>query len=77
MGRILRRKQLKVQRIDIMINTKENNHKKYLYNEVQEFTNKNKLGGEFRNNYIKLNSVPESLLTILEEAKIIYKKIKH
>lgn len=67
---------MKVNRINIVVPTALNKHRKYLYNEMLDFMQVNKLGGEFRNEHIKVNSMPEPLLNILKELQIIFEVIK-
>ena len=63
---------MKVQRVNIIIPTNMNKHRKYLYNEMLDLMNKNHFGGEFRNENIKLSSMPKSVLGILNKLKIKY-----
>ena len=61
---------MKIQRVNLVIYSNENKHRKYLYNEMLDLMSKGKFGGEFRNDQIKLSSMPESLLKVLEDLKI-------
>ena len=61
---------MKIHRVNVTINTAENRHVKYLYNNCLDLMSKHHFGGEFRNETIKLNSIPETVLKILEELKI-------
>ena len=61
---------MKIQRINVLIPTNQNKHRQYLYNEMLDLMNKYHFGGEFGNEKIKLNSMPESLLKVLEDLKI-------
>jgi len=65
---------MKINRINLFIDPKRNTHKKFLYNEVLDFTNKVKVGGEFATNHIKLSGVPENFLKYLEELKINFER---
>lgn len=67
---------MKIERINLLINPKQNIHKKYLYNEVLDLMNKAKVGGEFTNNHIKINGLPDTFLKFLKEAKIIFERVK-
>lgn len=61
---------MKVSRLDVVIPTNLNKHRKYLCNEMLDLMNKNHFGGEFRNETIKLSSMPKQLLKILDDLKI-------
>lgn len=61
---------MKIHRVNVLINTAKNKHVKYLYNNCLDLMSKHYFGGEFRNEQIKLNAMPESVLKILEELKI-------
>ena len=61
---------MKIHRVNVLINTAENKHVKYLYNNCLDLMSKHHFGGEFRNETIKLNSMPETVLKILEDLKI-------
>lgn len=65
---------MKIHRINVIINTAENRHVKYLYNNCLDLMSKHHFGGEFKNEAIKLNSMPESVLRILEDLKIKFVK---
>lgn len=67
---------MKINRINVVINAKENEHKKFLYNELSEFVKNQKLAAEFRPYTVKLNRMPESLTKLLTEAKIKWSEIK-
>ena len=59
-----------VNRINVLISTHANKHKTYLYNEMWDFVKENKLGGSFGNDYITINSMPETLLDKLKKMGI-------
>lgn len=61
---------MKINRINVLIPTEQNRHRKYLYNEMLDLMSKHKFGGEFRNSSIKLSSMPEQVLKLLEDLKI-------
>lgn len=65
---------MKINRINVIIPTSQNKHVKYLCNECLDLMNKYHFGGEFKNETIKLNSMPESLLKVLENLKIVFEK---
>lgn len=67
---------MKIQRINILIQANENKHRKYLYNECLDLMNKNRFGGEFRNESIKLSGMPINLLKVLEDLKIKFIQVK-
>ena len=66
---------MKVNRINILIPANINQHKKLLYNEVLDLAQKNNVGGEYTNEYIKLNSMPETLIKVLNKLKIKFTKL--
>lgn len=66
---------MKIQRINILIPSNLNTHRKYLYNEMLDLMNQYKFGGEFKNEHIKLNSAPDVILKILEDLKIKFERI--
>ena len=65
-----RGERMKIQRVNAVIPTAQNKHFKYLYNNCLDLMSKHHFGGEFKNDTIKLNSMPESVLRILQELKI-------
>ena len=67
---------MKIQRVNVIIPSNLNKHRKYLYNEILDLMNKNHFGGEFANEHIKLSSMPETLLEILKDLKIKYERLK-
>lgn len=67
---------MRIERVNVVIPTNLNKHRKYLYNEMLDLMNKNHFGGEFRNETIKLNSAPKSILKILVDLKIKFEGIK-
>lgn len=66
---------MKVNRINVLINTYANKHRAYLYNEMWDLANKYHSNGVFGNDYIQINSLPESALKILQELKIKFEKL--
>ena len=64
-----------VNRINILIPANINQHKKFLYNEVLDFAQREKLGGVYSNEYIKINTMPENLLEVLKKLKIKFTKL--
>lgn len=66
---------MKIPRINIVIPANQNTHRQFLYNEMLDFLNKNKLGGEFTNEHIKFRSMPEVLTTSLEKLGINFERI--
>lgn len=65
---------MKVNRINIEINTHANKHRTYLYNEMFALAKEHQLQGTFGNDYITLSSMPEFLLKKLEELQIKFKR---
>lgn len=65
---------MKINRINILIPTAQNKHRKYLYNEMLNLMSRNGFGGEIRNESIKLSAMPENLLKVLEELKINFER---
>lgn len=63
---------MRVHRISVIIPTNQNTHRKYLYNEMLDLMNTGKFGGEFRNEHIKLSSMPDKFLKVLKKLKINY-----
>lgn len=63
---------MKVPRVNVIIPTNLNKHRKYLYNEMLDLMNAHRFGGEFKNENIKLSSVPKSVLGILDKLKVKY-----
>ena len=61
---------MKIQRVNAVITTAQNKHVKYLCNHCLRLMSDYKFGGEFKNETIKLNAMPESVVKILEELKI-------
>lgn len=70
------REQMKVNRINVEISRLANKHRPYLYNEMFSLAKEHQIQGTFGNDYINLNSMPESLLKVLEELKIKFRRIK-
>lgn len=67
---------MKVNRINILIPSKQNTHRKYLYNECLDLMTKYHFGGEFRNENIKMSSMPETVLKTLNDLKIKFERLK-
>lgn len=63
---------MRIERVNVIITTANNKHRKYLYNEMLDLMNAHRFGGEFKNENIKLSSVPKSILEILDNLKIKY-----
>ena len=63
---------MRIERVNVVIPTNLNKHRKYLYNEMLDLMNKNHFGGDFRNENIKLSSAPKSVLGILDKLKVKY-----
>lgn len=64
----------KAQRVNVMIYPAQNQHRKYLYNDMVDLMNRYKFGGEFRNESIKLSSAPRAILKVLKKLKINYEQ---
>jgi len=67
---------MRVNRINIEISTLANKHKPYLYNEMFALAKEHQVQGEFGNDFISLNSMPESLLKVLDKLDIKYRKFE-
>lgn len=67
---------MKINRVNVIIPSNQNTHRKYIYNEMVDLMNRYKFGGEFRNEHIKLSSAPEVVLKILRHLKINYEKLE-
>lgn len=67
---------MKVNRINILIPTQHNKHVKYLCNHCLDLMNKYRFSGEFRNDVIKMSSMPESVVDILKQLKINFERVK-
>ena len=67
---------MRVNRINIEISTLANKHKPYLYNEMFSLAKEHQVQGEFGNDFINLNSMPESLLKVLDKLDIKYRKFE-
>lgn len=68
---------MKVNRINVLINTYANKHRTYLYNEMWDLAKEYQAGGNFGNDYIQLNSLPETALKILKDLKIKFERFKN
>lgn len=66
---------MKVNRINIEINTYANKHRTYLFNEMFALAKEHQIQGTFGNDYITLSSMPENLLKVLEELKIKFRRL--
>lgn len=65
---------MKVNRINILIPSEKNTHRKYLYNECLDLMNKYKFGGVFGIDSISMVSMPESVLEELKKLKINFER---
>lgn len=63
---------MRIERVNVVIPTNLNKHRKYLYNEMLDLMNAHRFGGEFKNENIKLSSAPKSVLGILDKLKVKY-----
>ena len=61
---------MKVNRINVLIQTAQNKHRQYLCNDILYLMNRYKFGGEFRNESIKLSGAPEVVGKILKRMEI-------
>ena len=66
---------MKINRINILINTHANTHRTYLFNEMFDLAKKQHASGLFGRDYIKLSSLPETALKVLEELKIKFERL--
>ena len=66
---------MKINRISVEISTLANKHRPYLYNEMFSLAKEHQIQGQFGNDYISLKSMPESLLKVLEDLKIKFRKM--
>ena len=66
---------MKVNRINILINTYANKHRTYLYNEMWDLAKEHQASGMFGNDYIQLSSLPETALKVLKDLKIKFQKL--
>ena len=66
---------MKIQRISVLIPACENTHRRFLYNEVLDLARRERIGGEFKTDSIKLSSMPENLLKELEEKGIKFMRV--
>ena len=67
---------MKVNRVNILINANANKHRTYLYNEMFDLAKQYQAGGNFGNDYIQINSLPETALKVLKELKIKFSKLR-
>ena len=65
----------KINRINIEISTLANKHRPYLYAEMFNLAKEHKIQGEFGNYFISLKSMPESLLKVLKDLNIKFRKM--
>ena len=65
---------MKVNRINVEISRLANKHRTYLYNEMFDLAKQHQIQGQFGNDYITLNSMPENLLKVLEDLKIKFRR---
>jgi hypothetical protein len=61
---------MRVERINVLINTHANKHNPYLYNEMFSLAKEHQIQGTFGNDYITLSSMPKGLTKVLEDLKI-------
>ena len=66
---------MKIQRVNLIIPSAQNTHRKYLYNECVDMMNQFKFGGVFENHQIKFNSAPIDVLKVLEDLKIKFERV--
>lgn len=66
---------MKVNRINVLINTYANKHRTYLYNEMWDLAKEHHASGNFGNDYIQLSSLPETALKVLKDLKIKFEKL--
>jgi len=66
---------MKVNRINVEISTLANKHRPYLYNEMFSLAKEHQIQGTFGNDYINLNLMPESLLKVLNDLNIKFRKM--
>ena len=66
---------MKVNRINILINRHANKHRTYLYNEMWDLVKEQHANGTFGNDYIKINSLPETATKILNDLKIKFERL--
>lgn len=64
---------MKVNRINVEINTLANKHRPYLYAEMFNLAKEHKIQGEFGRDFITLSDMPEGLCKVLDDKKIKYK----
>lgn len=61
---------MKIERINVLINSNANKHRKYLYNEMSALAKEHQLQVNFCNDSITLSSIPKELTKVLEDLKI-------
>lgn len=66
---------MKVNKISVEISRLANKHRSYLYNEMFSLAKEHQIQGEFGNDFISLKSMPESLLKVLKDLNIKFRKI--
>ena len=66
---------MKVNRINVEISRLANKHRTYLYNEMFDLAKQHQIQGQFGNDFITLNSMPENLLKVLEDLKIKFRRL--
>ena len=64
---------MKINRINVEINTHLNKHRTYLYNEMFDLAKEHQISGRFGNDYINLEGLPVPLLKFLEKLQIKFK----
>ena len=66
---------MKVNRINVEISRLANKHRTYLYNEMFNLAKEHQFGGQFGNDFITLNGMPENLVKVLEDLKIKFRRL--
>lgn len=65
----------KINRIDVLIRRIENKHKPYLDNNIMKLMADYKFGGLYTKNFIQLNTAPETVTSVLDKLKIVFRRI--
>ena len=66
---------MKINRIDVLIRRAENKHKPYLDNNIMKLMSDFKFGGLYNKDFIQLNTAPETVTSVLDKLKIIFRRI--
>lgn len=64
-----------INRVNIEISKLANKERPYLHYEMFNLAKEHQFGGTFGNDFITLNGMPESLLKVLEELKINFRRL--